>query len=136
MVYRILAVDDDADIRNLVSLVLQSEQVTEASHYDVVVVPCGTEALARLEAEEFHLVILDINLPGIDGWDICRKMKTRSRTRDIPVVFLSVRDQPLDRVIGVEVLHADAFLSKPFEPQTLVHTVNTLLTRSVPALDA
>jgi len=137
MGYRILAVDDDTDIQKLIALVLESEKVDGTPAYRVDVVPTGQDALSRLQAESYHLVILDINLPpGLDGWDLCRTMKTDARTRDIPIIFLSVRAQPLDRMIGVDVLHADGYLDKVAfaeDPQRLIRTVKQLLRRQLPA---
>ena len=122
MAYRILVVDDEPDIRQLVALILES-----AGH-EIMTVSSGKEALYSLEQDDYHLVILDIMMPEMDGWEVCRQIKGRSRTKDLPVVFLTVRGQPLDRVIGLEVVHADGYVTKPFERDQLLSTINCCLT--------
>lgn len=121
MGYRILVVDDEPDIRQLVALILES-----AGH-TVTTVSSGKEALGTLEQQDFELVILDIMMPEMDGWEVCRQIKGGTRTKDLPVVFLTVRGQPLDRVIGLEVVHADGYVTKPFERDHLLATINCCL---------
>lgn len=122
MAHRILVVDDEQDIRQLITLILQS------SGYEVLCASGGVEALTMLEQFEIDMVILDIMMPEMDGWEVCRHIKSRPRTKDLSVLILTVRSQPLDRVIGLEVVHADAYLTKPFERHELLGTVEQLLT--------
>ena len=122
MAHRILIVDDEPDIRQLVALILKS-----AGHATATV-NSGKEALQILDGEDFDMVILDIMMPEMDGWEVCRQIKSRTRTKNLPVIFLTVRGQPLDRVIGLEVVHADGYVTKPFEREQLLATINSCLT--------
>jgi len=121
MAQNILVVDDEQDIRHLVALIL------EAAGYTVTQAASGLEALNIINAQTFDLVILDIMMPEIDGWEVCRQIKSRQQTRNLPILILTVRSQPLDRVIGLEVVHADDYLTKPFDRQELLKVVERLL---------
>lgn len=120
MAQRILVVDDEQDIRQVIALNL------EAEGYDVAQAANGLEALEAVERDGYNLVILDIMMPEMDGWEVCRQIKSRQRTKDLPVLILTVRGQPLDRVIGLEVVHADDYLMKPFERLDLLAAVKRL----------
>lgn len=121
MSHRVLVVDDEQDIRQLVALIV------EAAGYVVQQACNGMEALHALEHDLFDLVILDIMMPEMDGWEVCRRIKAHQRTKDIPVLILTVRSQPLDKVIGLEVVHADDYLTKPFERNELLEAVERLI---------
>lgn len=121
MSHRILIVDDEQDIRQLIAL------IAEAAGYEVVQACNGMEGLQALEGDGFALVILDIMMPEMDGWEVCRHIKSHQRTKDIPVLILTVRSQPLDKVIGMEVVHADDYLTKPFERLELLEAMERLI---------
>jgi DNA-binding response OmpR family regulator len=118
---RVLVVDDEQDIRQLIALILG------ATGYEVVQAASGLEGLRALEEHEVDLVILDIMMPEMDGWEVCKHIKSQPRQKELPVLILTVRSQPLDRVIGLEVVHADDYLTKPFERRELLATVERLL---------
>jgi len=122
MSQHILVVDDEEDIRQLVAIILESDgyQVTQAAN--------GDECLNALERLTCDALVLDIMMPKMDGWEICRRIKSHPRTKSLPVLILTIRSQPLDRVIGLEVVHADAYLTKPFERRELLDTMKRLLT--------
>jgi len=126
MAHRILVVDDDEDIRNLVAVMLKAEG------YQVVLASTGKEALETLEKELADLIVLDVMMPGLDGWEVCRQIKSNACTREIPVIFLTVRQQPLDRIIGTEVLHASGYIYKPFEREELISTIFDCLNTAAP----
>ncbi|HEY3377094.1 MAG TPA: response regulator [Armatimonadota bacterium] len=130
MTHRILVVDDEQDIRQLVALIV------EAAGYDVVQASNGVEGLKALEHNSFDLVILDIMMPEMDGWEVCRNIKNRPQTKDLPVLILTVRSQPLDKVIGLEVVHADDYLTKPFERRELLDAVERLIGAKPPTRTA
>lgn len=116
---KILIVDDDRELRELIGFVL-----TRAG-YPVVEAGDGLEALRQHAAESPDLVILDVNLPGIDGFEVCRRMRVDSAT---PVMMLTVRGEEADQVRGLD-LGADDYLAKPFSPRTLLARVRALLRR-------
>ena len=119
---RILVVDDDPHLREVVryALTRQGYTVTEATN--------GVEALRLLRADPPDLVVLDVVMPEMDGIEACREIRRVSR---VPVVFLSSRDEELDRVLGLE-LGADDYLTKPFSTRELVARVKAVLRRATP----
>jgi DNA-binding response OmpR family regulator len=118
----ILIVEDDHNIGNLVRTYL------ERDGYTVVWVRSGEEGLAELERHPLSLVVLDVGLPGIDGFDVCRQIRARTQT---PVIMLTARDEEVDRVLGLE-LGADDYVPKPFSPRELVARVKAVLRRTQP----
>jgi len=98
----------------------------ERSGWRVVWVRTGEEALAELGRHQVRIVILDIRLPGIDGFDVARLVRTRS---DVPILMLTARDEEPDRVAGLE-LGADDYLTKPFSPRELVARMKAVLRRT------
>ena len=110
---RILLVDDEKDILELISLHLSNEGS------EVLTLSNGLEVLETAAREKPQLIVLDIMLPGLDGWQVFRQLRTDVRTRGIPVLMLSARSQAHDRINGLE-LGADDYLTKPFSPRELV----------------
>jgi DNA-binding response OmpR family regulator len=108
------------------SIGLMTRGYLERSGYRVVWVRTGEEALAELGRHQVRIVILDIRLPGIDGFDVARLVRTRS---DVPIVMLTARDEEPDRVAGLE-LGADDYLTKPFSPRELVARIKAVLRRT------
>jgi DNA-binding response OmpR family regulator len=120
---QLLLVEDEESIGSLVRAYL------EQSGYRVAWVRSGEEALSNLDQLAPRLVILDIGLPGADGFDVCREIRTRSA---VPILMLTARDEEADRVAGLEV-GADDYVSKPFSPRELAARVKAVLRRSEPA---
>ncbi|MCZ4351024.1 response regulator transcription factor [Roseovarius aestuarii] len=119
---KILLVDDDPRLRDLVGVAL------ERAGYDVVTASDGQIALTHASRENPDLIILDIGLPEMDGFDVCRRIRTQS---DVPILFLTARDDEIDRVLGLE-LGADDYVTKPFSPRELVARVRAILKRTAP----
>ena len=117
---RILIVDDEPSITEFVSYAMQKEG------YQTEIASDGEEALRKIEQQHFDLFILDIMLPGIDGYELCRRIRAKMST---PIVFLSARDTELNKVVGLE-LGADDYLAKPFGVRELLARTRALLRRS------
>ena len=117
---RILIVDDEPSITEFVSYAMQKEG------YQTEIASDGEEALRKIEQQHFDLFILDIMLPGIDGYELCRRIRTKMST---PILFLSARDTELNKVVGLE-LGADDYLAKPFGVRELLARTRALLRRS------
>ena len=117
---KILIVDDDSSIAELVSLYLEKEC------YDTRICEDVEEALKSLEKEPVALIILDLMLPGIDGYEVCRRIRTSS---NVPIIMLSAKGEPFDKVLGLE-LGADAYMLTPFDTKELVARVKAVLRRS------
>ncbi|MBN1972482.1 MAG: response regulator transcription factor [Sedimentisphaerales bacterium] len=120
---KILVVDDEEDIRELVELNL--------SHEGFKVLSCetGEEALEKAGSELPDLIILDLMLPGIDGLEVCKKLKSNLKTENIPVVMLTAKGEETDVVTGLEV-GADDYVTKPFSGKVLVARVRRLLRKA------
>ena len=121
----ILAVDDEVHILELISFNLK------AAGYHVVTALTGEEALKRCEVERPSLVLLDIMLPGIDGLEVCRRLKGDRMTSNIPIIMLTARGDEVDKILGLE-LGADDYITKPFSVRELGARVNSLLRRVAP----
>ena len=117
---KILIVDDDMNICELIRLYLDKEGYTVFTAYD------GRAGVARFKEHMPSLVILDIMLPGMDGWDVCREIRKMS---NIPIIMLSAKDETFDKVLGLE-LGADDYMVKPFEPKELIARIKAVLRRS------
>ncbi|MHB1449056.1 MAG: response regulator transcription factor [Bellilinea sp.] len=120
MAQKILVVDDEPEIVKLVCAYLERAGFAVATAYD------GQQALAVFRYERPNLVVLDLNLPGMDGLDVCRALR---RDSDVPVIMLTARLEETDRLIGLE-LGADDYVVKPFSPREIVARVRTVLRRA------
>jgi DNA-binding response OmpR family regulator len=116
----VLLVEDEENLASLVRAYLEKEG------YDVISVTSGAEALRAVEGQPVRLVVLDLNLPDMDGLDVCRQIRTRS---SVPVVMLTARDEEPDRLAGLET-GADDYIGKPFSPRELVARMKAVLRRT------
>ena len=123
---KILIVDDDANIAELISLYLTKEC------YDTKTVGDGESALEAFHSYAPDLILLDLMLPGIDGYQVCREVRASSQT---PIIMLSAKGEIFDKVLGLE-LGADDYMEKPFDSKELVARVRAVLRRSRPAAPA
>lgn len=119
---KILVVDDEADIVELVSYNLKKEG------YDVFSAPDGEDALNKIKKGDYDFIILDLMLPGIQGMEICRIIRSDPRTRHLPIIMLTAKSEEIDRVLGLET-GADDYLTKPFSPRELLARVKAVLRR-------
>ena len=120
---RILMIEDDKGLGDMVAEYLSS------SGFQVEVKPSGSEGLSALEREPFAALILDVMLPDIDGFEVCRRVRADS---DIPILMLTARGEDTDRIVGLE-LGADDYLPKPFNPRELLARLKAILRRRVSA---
>ena len=118
--HRLLLIDDDERLADLLGQFFQRYDLA----LDSALRP--SEGLARLEGGDYELVILDVMLPEMDGFQVC---KTIRKTSDIPIIMLTARGEVMDRVVGLE-LGADDYLPKPFEPRELVARIQSILKRA------
>jgi two-component system, OmpR family, catabolic regulation response regulator CreB len=120
---RILVVEDEPSIRDAIQYAIESDGCD--------VKCCGTsgEALAQLDTNAFDLVVLDVGLPDLNGFDTCRKLRER---HTLPVLFLTARSDEIDRVVGLEI-GGDDYVTKPFSPRELSARVRAILRRTGPA---
>jgi two-component system phosphate regulon response regulator PhoB len=123
---KILVVDDDPDLLRLVRYNLEREG------FQVVVTAEGDEALRLAKSEHPQLIVLDLMLPDGDGLEVCRQLKRREETWEIPIVMLTAKGEEVDRVVGFE-MGADDYLTKPFSPRELVLRIKAVLKRCSPS---
>jgi two-component system, OmpR family, response regulator len=122
LAHRILIVDDEGHIREVIRVALKKAGM------DVIEARDGKEALTRFAADRPDLIVLDIGMPEFDGLDVCREIR---KTSDVPILFLSARDEEIDRILGLEI-GGDDYVTKPFSPRELVARVNVILRRLGP----
>ncbi|WP_027552023.1 response regulator transcription factor [Bradyrhizobium sp. Cp5.3] len=122
MAHRILIVDDEGHIREVIRVALRKAGM------DVIEARDGKEALSRFATEKPDLIVLDVGMPEFDGLEVCREVRKSS---DVPILFLSARDEEIDRVLGLEI-GGDDYVTKPFSPRELVARVNVILRRLSP----
>ncbi|WP_066712526.1 response regulator transcription factor [Clostridium sp. Marseille-P299] len=120
---KILIVDDDANIAELISLYLIKEC------FDTLIVYDGEEAIEQFKRYQPNLILLDLMLPGIDGYEVCREVR---KTSSVPIIMLSAKGEIFDKVLGLE-LGADDYMIKPFDSKELVARVKAVLRRVVQA---
>lgn len=123
---KILIVDDDNNIAELISLYLMKEC------FDTQIVNDGESALEAFETYSPNLILLDLMLPGIDGYQVCREIRSKSQT---PIIMLSAKGEVFDKVLGLE-LGADDYMEKPFDTKELVARVKAVLRRAKPVVSA
>jgi len=119
---RLLVVEDDADIANMLKIYFSGLD------YIVDTAPRGSVALEKTRQVLPHLIILDIMLPDIDGYEVCRTLRTNTRTSHIPVIFLTQKDERSDKLQGLE-LGADDYITKPFDSEILILKIKAILNR-------
>jgi DNA-binding response OmpR family regulator len=115
----VVVVEDDMSIADLLELYLRE------GGYRVLLAPTGERGLELIAQQRPVLVVLDVGLPGIDGFEVCRRIRT---TNSVPVLFLTARDGEIDRIVGLE-LGADDYVTKPFSPREVVARVRAILRR-------
>ena len=124
---RILIVEDEKNIAKLVRYNL------EKAEYECMIAKTGEEAIAVLEKHPVDLIVLDIMLPGIDGFEVCRTIKQSARLKNIPIIMLTAKGEEVDRIVGLE-LGADDYMVKPFSPRELILRIKAILKRGKPEL--
>ncbi len=118
---KIMVVDDEPDTVDLIKLVLETEGFEIISAYS------GRECLEKLIIERPELVLLDIMMPEMDGWEVFHRIK--EKYQDLPVAILTIRDRDIDKMLGIHVLKADDYITKPFGRRELIDRVKRLLNK-------
>ncbi|MFQ5401165.1 MAG: response regulator transcription factor [Anaerolineae bacterium] len=116
----ILIADDEANIRDLARMYLEKEG------YRVITATDGRQALEQIRQETPALLVLDLMMPEVDGWEVCRRVRAEG---NLPILMLTARDDDIDKIVGLE-MGADDYLTKPFNPRELVARVRAILRRA------
>ena len=117
---KILIADDDRNICELLRIYLEKE------NYNVVLAGNGEEALSKFDEEEPDILLLDVMMPRLDGWQVCRELRKKS---EVPIIMITAKGETFDKVLGLE-LGADDYVVKPFEPKEIVARVKAVLRRT------
>lgn len=120
---RVLIVDDERDIVELISYNLRKEGFSVDAAYD------GEDALARIQTVAYDLILLDLMLPGVQGVELCRMLRSDAATSHIPIVMITAKSEEVDKIIGLE-MGADDYITKPFSPRELVARAKAVVRRS------
>ncbi|NMC81114.1 MAG: response regulator transcription factor [Chloroflexi bacterium] len=117
----ILYIEDDLEMINLVTVILNR------SGYVVKSANSGSKGLELIEQELPDLILLDLMMPEMDGWTLYQQLKSTESTSNIPVIIITAKSQPIDRVLGLHVAKVDDYIAKPFHPQELLASINRVL---------
>jgi two-component system response regulator VicR len=120
---RILCIEDEAEMIDLIRLILGRRG------YEVLGANGGREGIEMVRSEKPDLVLLDLMMPDMDGWEVYQQMKADENTRDIPVIVVTAKAQSIDRVLGLHIAKVDDYIAKPFNPQELIASIETVLSR-------
>jgi two-component system, OmpR family, response regulator VicR len=120
---RLVYIEDELEMIDLVRLILSRKG------FDVIGANGGREGLDAVKQQLPDLVLLDLMMPDMDGWDVYQQMKAEEKTRDIPVIVVTAKAQNIDKVLGLHIAKVDDYISKPFSPQELVDSVEKVLAR-------
>ena len=121
---KVVCVDDEAEMIDLVKFILSRQ------NFIVTGAPDGKTGLKTIEEVQPDLVILDLMMPEIDGWEVYQQMQAREDMVDIPVIILTAKAQSIDRVLGLHIARVNAYLTKPFKPQDLLETIDRVMTKA------
>jgi DNA-binding response OmpR family regulator len=122
----ILYIEDDSEMIELVSMILNRRGfLVKGAH-------SGSEGLANLRTFSPELILLDLMMPDMDGWEVYHKLKSDPQLNQIPVIIITAKAQPIDRVLGMHIAKVDDYISKPFHPQDLINSIEKIInTKSI-----
>ena len=119
----IVYIEDDSEMIDLVTIILNRRG------YRISGAHGGREGLDLVQKEKPDLVLLDLMMPDMDGWDVYHQLKAGDSTRNIPVIVITAKTQPIDRVLGLHIAKVDDYIDKPFRPQSLLDSIERVLGR-------
>lgn len=117
----IVCIEDDVEMIDLFKLVLGRQG------YIVLGADGGREGLEMIQREQPNLVLLDLMMPEMDGWEVFQKLKAKDETKNIPVIIVTAKAQNIDRVLGLHIARVDDYITKPFSPNDLVERIDNVL---------
>lgn len=122
---RIVCIEDEPEMIDLVRMILSREG------YDVIGAAGGLMGLQMVEDEQPQLVLLDLMMPDLDGWEVYQRLKSNPHTSHIPVIVITARAQSIDKVLGLHIAKVDDYITKPFGPGELLNSVNRILSSPI-----
>jgi len=121
---RILCIEDEPEMIDLIRLILNRHG------FDVQGAGGGIEGLAKAQKEPPELILLDLMMPDMDGWEVYQQLKASEKTRHIPVIIVTAKAQEVDKVLGLHIAKVDDYIAKPFSPQALLESVQGVLAKT------
>jgi DNA-binding response OmpR family regulator len=118
---KIVYIEDDVEMTYLMKMIL------ERKGYEIISTNNGVDGCDLVIEENPDLILLDLMMPDIDGWDVYHQLKSNVSTQSIPVVIISAKAQPIDKVLGLQVAKVNNYVSKPFKPQELIEVIESIL---------
>jgi len=115
---QILCIEDEPEMIDLIRLILGRRG------FEVVGAAGGKEGLEKVRQKQPDLVLLDLMMPDMDGWEVYQQMKADEKTKDIPVIVVTAKAQSIDKVLGLHIAKVDDYIAKPFSPQELLNSVD------------
>jgi two-component system response regulator VicR len=122
-VKRIVCIEDEPEMIDLIQLILSRKG------FEVFGAPGGKEGLQMVRDKHPALVLLDLMMPDMDGWEVYQQMKAEESTHDIPVIIVTAKAQNIDKVLGLHIAKVDDYIAKPFGPQELIDSVEKILNK-------
>jgi two-component system response regulator VicR len=123
---RVIYIEDEPEMIDLVRLILNRRG------YEIIGANGGREGLDMVRQQIPDLVLLDLMMPDMDGWDVYQQMKADEHTQNIPVIVITAKAQSIDKVLGLHIAKVDDYISKPFSPQELVDSVGRVMSKDQP----
>ena len=123
---KIVCVEDEPDMIDLVRLIL------ERQNYQVVGALGGKEGIETIRREKPDLVLLDLMMPDVDGWEVYRQVRADYRLKDIPIIVVTAKAQSIDKVLGLHIAKVEDYITKPFGPQELLWSIEKVLKKKTP----
>ncbi|MCA0453099.1 MAG: response regulator [Chloroflexi bacterium] len=120
---RVVCIEDEAEMIDLVSMILSREG------YEVVGASGGLQGLQVVEDVQPGLVLLDLMMPDLDGWEVYQRLKSNPKTSDLPIIVLTARAQSIDKILGLHIAKVDDYITKPFAPAELLASVQRVLSK-------
>jgi len=120
---RVVCIEDEPEMIDLVKVILSRQG------FEVIGAAGGGQGLQLTEDNQPQLVLLDLMMPDLDGWEVYQRLKSNPKTSDIPVIVITARAQSIDKVLGLHIAKVDDYITKPFSPQELLASVEKVLSR-------
>lgn len=120
---RVVCIEDESEMIDLVSMILSREG------YEVVGATSGLQGLQVVEDVQPGLVLLDLMMPDLDGWEVYQRLKSNPKTTDLPIIVITARAQSIDKILGLHIAKVDDYITKPFAPVELLASVQKVLSK-------
>ena len=120
---RVVCIEDESEMIDLVSMILSREG------YQVIGAPSGLQGLQIVEDTQPELVLLDLMMPDLDGWEVYQRLKSNPKTTSVPIIVLTARAQSIDKILGLHIAKVDDYITKPFSPTELLASIAKVLSK-------